>query len=79
MKDIVLVGALVLAFAILFTLHVTIAFGLLRRRPRWHAPVAFIVAPLAPYWAWRERMRVRAAMWTLALVAYVVVRVAASV
>ncbi len=75
----ILVGALVLAFALLVTVHVMITFGLTARRPRWRGPVAFVVAPLAPYWAWRERMRVRAAMWAVALVAYVAVRVAASV
>ena len=79
MKDIVLVAALVLAFALLVTVHVTIAVGLVRRHPRWHGLVAFVVAPLAPYWAWREHMRVRSAMWMLALVAYVGVRIAASV
>jgi hypothetical protein len=71
-KDIVLVAGVVLAFAILVTTHVTIAFGLLRRHPRWRAPVAFVVAPLAPYWAWRDRMRVRATLWSAALVLYVV-------
>jgi hypothetical protein len=70
--EIVVVGAVVLGFAILVTAHVTIAFGLVRRTPRWRAPVALVVAPLAPYWAWREHMRVRAGVWTAALVVYVV-------
>jgi hypothetical protein len=78
-KDILLVGGLVLAFALLVTVHVTIAFGLLRRRPRWHGLVAFVVAPLAPYFAWRERMRVRATIWAVALIAYAATRIVASV
>ena len=79
MKDILLVAGLVLAFAILITAHVTIAFGLARRHPRWRAPVALVVAPLAPWFAWRERMRVRATIWMVALVAYAATRIVASV
>lgn len=79
MKDILLVGGLVLAFALLVTVHLTIAFGLLRRRPRWRGIVAFVVAPLAPWFAWREHMRVRATVWTVALVAYAATRIIASV
>jgi hypothetical protein len=78
-KDAVLVAAVVLTCALLVTLHVTIACGLLRRPPRWRGAVAFVVAPLAPYWAWRARMRARAAIWAVALLAYVAARVAASV
>lgn len=78
MKDIVLVAAVVLAFAFLVTAHVAIAIGLVTKTPRWRAPVAFVLAPLAPYWAWREHMRVRAGLWTAGLVVYVVARVAAS-
>ncbi len=78
MRDIVLVAAVVLAFAFLVTAHVAIAIGLASRAPRWRAPVALLLAPLAPYWAWREHMRVRAGLWTAGLVVYVVARVAAS-
>ena len=78
MKDLVLVLAVVLAFAFLVTAHVAIAIGLLGREPRWRAPVAFAVPPLAPYWAWREHMRVRAGLWTAGLVLYVIARIAAS-
>ena len=74
----VLVAAVVLAFAFLVTAHVAIAVGLLGRRPRWRAPVALVFAPIAPYWAWKERMRVRAGVWTAGLVVYVIARVAAS-
>jgi hypothetical protein len=62
---------LVLAFAALVTAHVTIVAGLLARRPRWRAPVALVVAPLAPYWAW-QAMRARALVWVAAAAAYVV-------
>lgn len=61
---------LVVAFAALVTVHVTLAFGLLRRRPRWRGVVALLVAPLAPVWGWRERMRVRGILWFVAAVVY---------
>lgn len=78
MKDIVVVALLVLAFASLVTTHVAIAFGLLRRRPRWRAVVALALPPLAPYWAWREQMRTRAALWVGALAVYAVALLLAS-
>jgi hypothetical protein len=68
----IVVGTLVLAFALFITAHVAITFGLAFRPPRWRAPAALLVAPLAPYWAWREHMRVRAGIWAGALVLYVV-------
>lgn len=79
MKDLIVVIAVSIAFAALLTAHVAIAFGLLGRRPRWRGPVAFAMIPLAPYWAWRERMRVRAIVWSGALVLYVIARIVASV
>jgi hypothetical protein len=65
---------LVVSFATLVTAHVTIAFGLSRRAPWWRAPVAFVVVPLAPYWALRARMRVRAALWGVAALVYLYAR-----
>jgi len=76
-RDLVVVGTLVIAFALLITAHVAIAFGLFWKTPKWRAPVAFVVAPLAPYWAWREHMRVRAALWAAALILYVVATIIA--
>lgn len=78
MKDTILVGAVVLAFASLVTAHLAIAVGLVAKTPRWRALVALVVAPLAPYWAWREHMRVRAGLWAAGLVVYVVARIVAS-
>jgi len=68
--ELALVVVLVVAFAVLVTVHVTLAFGLLRRRPRWRGVVALFVAPLAPVWGWRERMRVRGVLWIAAAVVY---------
>ena len=77
MKDTVVVITLVLAFALFITAHIAIAFGLAFRAPKWRAPAAFFVAPLAPYWAWREHMRVRFGVWVAALVLYIVASIVA--
>jgi hypothetical protein len=70
MRDLVVVGALVLAFATLATTHLALVYGLARLSPRWRAAGALLVLPLAPYWGWREGMRVRAGLWAGALLLY---------
>jgi hypothetical protein len=76
-RDEVIAAALVLAFAVLATVHVTIVAGLLARPPRWRALAALVVAPLAPWWAWAP-MRRRAVTWVASAAAYAVLRVVAS-
>lgn len=78
MKDIIIVALLVSAFAFVLTTHVAIAYGLLKRRPRWRAPVALVLPPLAPYWAWKEHMRVRTFLWIGGIIVYVAALIAAS-
>ncbi len=73
----IVVGTLVVALAAFVTVHVAIAYGLVWRRPRWHALAGFFVLPLAPYWAWREHMRVRTGIWGGALVLYIVAAIVA--
>jgi hypothetical protein len=70
-KDIVLFSATVVDFALLVTVHCAIIFGLARRRPRSRALVALVAVPLAPYWAFREGMRLRAGAWMVAALVYV--------
>ena len=65
-------AVLVVSFAILVTTHVTLAFGLARRAPAGKALLAFVVAPLAPWWGWRAHMRVRGLLWMAASAVYVV-------
>jgi hypothetical protein len=77
-RDAVLTAALVLAFALLVTAHVTIVAGLLARPPRWRAVLAAFVAPLAPLWGWFEGMVVRSILWLVFAVAYLVTRWMAS-
>jgi hypothetical protein len=71
-KDLVVVVMLVLAFALFLTAHVALLYGLAVRAPRWRAAAAFFFAPLAVYWGFRERMRIRAGIWSAALALYVV-------
>ena len=64
--------SIVASFATLLTVHVALSLGFLWRRPWWHAPFAFVLAPLAPIWGFQEGMRRRASLWILAFVVYVV-------
>jgi hypothetical protein len=61
---------LTLALGVLLASHLMIAARLLRVRPRWRAPVALLVPPLAPYWAWREGMLRLVWAWVAGLAVY---------
>jgi hypothetical protein len=67
-RDALELAVLVLALSALVTVHITLLVGLLRTRPRWHAAVALLVPPFAPYWGARQGLRARAIAW-LALAA----------
>jgi hypothetical protein len=69
-RDAVHIAVLLTAFATLVTMHVTLAIGLLRRSPWWRAVVGFVVPPLAPWWGWHEKMRIRSTLWGVAAVLY---------
>lgn len=69
--DVVVVAAMVIGFALLATMHVTIAVGLSRRATKTRALIGFVVAPAAPWLAWQASMRVRAVLWVVAFVLYV--------
>jgi hypothetical protein len=77
MRDAIHAGVLLLAFATLVTMHVTLTIGLLGRPPRWRAPVGLLIAPLAPWWGWQEKMRLRSALWVGSALVYVVAFIAA--
>lgn len=77
MSDTLLFGAMVLAFALGVTAHLAIVVGLASRLPRWRALAALLVAPLAPYWAFRERMSVRGGIWVFSVLAYGIARLLA--
>jgi hypothetical protein len=68
--SLIVLAVLIVAFATLVTVHVTLAAGIARRESRWRGLVALVVVPLAPWWGWRERMRVRGVLWMIAAVVY---------
>lgn len=70
MSPTLLTAWLVGAFACLVTVHVSIAWGLAWRRPRWRALSALLVVPLAPWLAFRARLRARAVAWLVSAIAY---------
>jgi hypothetical protein len=69
-RDAALYLWLVLSFAVLVTAHVTLAFGLALRRPRWRGLVSLVVPPLAPYWGYTSGLRLRTLVWAAGLGAY---------
>jgi len=73
--DLILVVIAVVSCALLITAHISIVAALAVRPPRWRALVALVVLPAAPYWAARERLRLRAATWLIAAAVYAVARV----
>ena len=75
--DAFIVIVIVASFALLVTAHAALAAGLLARKPRLRAVLAFFVPPLAPYFGMREKMWARSVLWLVALTAYVAARVAA--
>lgn len=77
MRDELIVFALLSSFAILATSHIAIVAGLARRPERHRAPIALFIAPLAPYWALREKMWMRGIGWIGCAVVYAMARVLA--
>jgi hypothetical protein len=77
--DALVMLAIVASFATLVTVHVALCAALAARRPFWQAAVALAVPPLAPYWGFSEKLRVRAGLWCVAAALYVVTLLAARV
>ena len=71
---------LVLCFAALLTLQVAITVGLFQRTPRWRGFVGLVLplAPLALYWALKEKMYIRSGLWGVSLLGYLAAALAAS-
>jgi hypothetical protein len=68
--DAVVFVSIVLSFATLVTVHVALAAALVRRRPWWHGLLALVVPPLAPLFAYEEKLRKGALLWVVALFVY---------
>ena len=66
-----------LAFGTLVTAHVALLVGLLLRHPRWRAPIALVMPPLAPYWGYDAGMRLRTLIWVGAVCVYAVAMILA--
>ncbi len=69
--------ALAAAFAVALAAHVALVATFARRRAWLRAAVALVVAPLAPWWGWREggkHARAFAVTWVAAVLVYAIVR-----
>lgn len=66
------------AFGLLLTAHLALVARLATRAPRWRAPLALFLPPLAPYWGMRERFRVWCGVWVGSLLTYTLSLVLAS-
>jgi uncharacterized membrane protein YqaE (UPF0057 family) len=75
MKDRILLGGLVLAFALFLTFQIATVFGLAKRPPRVRALLSVVLPPVAVYYAYREGFRVRAIGLGISLLAYLLLRV----
>jgi hypothetical protein len=72
-RDALLLGVLVISFATLLTAHVAIAVRLfMKSRPRYRGVVAFMVPPLAPFWAYTHGFRRMCWLWVGAVTCYAV-------
>ena len=68
---------LLVALAVVFAAHAGLVATLARRRAWVRAAVALVVAPLAPWWGWRDggrQARALAVTWVAAVAVYAVVR-----
>lgn len=72
MRDAVVVTMLSGAAAAWVTSHLSIAFGLTARPPRWRGAVAVVVPPLAVLWAYREGLLIRATINVVSVLVYFV-------
>lgn len=71
--------ALVLCFASWLTVHLAIAAELFAQSPRWRGVICLLLplSPTAAYWALRQGMYRRAALWATSALGYLVLLYAA--
>jgi hypothetical protein len=79
LADLSIFFALVVPLAAFFTLHVALSATLLSVRPRWRAPVAFVIPPLAPVFGFRAGKRKLSIAWLVLLGVYVIARIVAAI
>ncbi len=68
--DIVSYCVLVLTFALWVTVHFSLSWGLVTRRPAWHGVLGFVVIPLAPLFGFKQELRGRSILWLASLAGY---------
>jgi hypothetical protein len=70
---------LLFSFAVFCTTHVALVVALLFKEPRWKALLALVppLAPLAPYWGFRNGLPRYAWLWIVALGVYLPCLIAA--
>jgi hypothetical protein len=73
--DFVLLGGLLIGFALLVTAHVALSVKLALRQPHWQGAVALIVPPFAPLWGFRAGFSRWSWSWIGAVVLYALARV----
>lgn len=73
--DAALAVIVILGFASLVTLHVTLSAMLVTQTPRWRGLAALFVPPLAPFWGFQTGRKKLSIAWIVAFVIYLVVRV----
>jgi hypothetical protein len=77
--DVFVTLSIIVSFAALVTAHVAVCAALASRDPWWRGAVALVVPFLAPFWAFRAKMRGRAFAWSASGAVYVTARLVASV
>lgn len=68
--DTTLLAWVYVSFATWLVLHVTVTFDIARGLGWAKSTLAFVVLPLAPYFAVRSQERLKAILWGLALFSY---------
>ncbi len=76
--DFVLLASISVAIGLNLVAHVTLVMGLLRRDPWWHGLVGLLVPPLAAYWGYEAKLRVRVTLWVASLAVYLASATAAA-
>lgn len=74
MGDRILLGGLVLSFALFITFLIATVFGIAKRPPRIRALFSILMPPLAVYYGYREGFRVRAIALGVSFSLYLVLR-----
>ena len=76
--DFALLGLISVAVGLFLVAHVTLVIGLLRREPWWHGLLGLVVPPLAAYWGYEAKLRVRVTLWLTTLAIYLASATAAA-